>query len=513
MYMNHDKQSGMVSILTVLFLMVLLSVFTISFIKIVSDEQRQTTDNDLAASALAAAQSGIEDGKRIVMYCSSHPGPACDRMLASGDGEGDCSVFRDTNDSNMAQLRGDLGIAIGANGVSVGSAPYAQAYTCLTIKGTEDKIRLGAVDEGKFIVKSLTASRAFTKINISWRGDASATFAMRPTNSSFTSQTDWRTGSAPTKPMPPVLRAQFIPYTPNGSINLNDAERDSRTVYIVPTSDSVTMPVDLKTLDVRDATPGVLRPSPAAAPIAYVSCGQSNGYSCHKNIVGFDAGKSYYLRLALIYGGAANIDITAYDGTEKLSFNSQPTIEATGRANDVFKRIQAGVSPFTPNFVAPKYVMESANTVCKNIVVTSSTDTTSFGCDQLADNNYNVDGDPGIGPPPGNGGEPCWKKYGPMDKRCWRVRVMNFTTYSSDSLKGCYFDWGDGTTSPEHAGSTNYYPATNQYCQYKAIVPPYPGHQYDPLPPPHPRTFTVKIYVLLKDGSIKSASRTIKRPL
>ena len=62
---RHHQQSGMVSILVVMFFMIFMSLLIVGFVKIMSDEQRQATDNDLSASALAAAQSGVEDGKRI----------------------------------------------------------------------------------------------------------------------------------------------------------------------------------------------------------------------------------------------------------------------------------------------------------------------------------------------------------------------------------------------------------------------------------------------------------------
>ena len=52
---NESRESGLVSILTVIFFIIFISILIVGFIKITTDEARQATDNDLSASALASA--------------------------------------------------------------------------------------------------------------------------------------------------------------------------------------------------------------------------------------------------------------------------------------------------------------------------------------------------------------------------------------------------------------------------------------------------------------------------
>lgn len=136
---DQTKQSGMVSILTIIFFMIFISIIVVSFVRIMSDEQRQTIDNDLSASALAAAQSGIEDGKRVLLHClnTGAPDAQCATMLNSAAQPNPCSVFKNANSIrgplNLAnsQWNGDY-VIVGGNSAE----DYQQYYTCLMITKT-----------------------------------------------------------------------------------------------------------------------------------------------------------------------------------------------------------------------------------------------------------------------------------------------------------------------------------------------------------------------------------------
>lgn len=522
MHTKTTHQSGFVSILTVLFLMVLLSVFVISFIKIVSDEQRQATDNDLAASALAAAQSGIEDGKRIVMYCANRASDAaCTEVMRSGELPNGCDVFRNPS-ADMTSLRTSLGMELSSNGdVVVGDDSYRQAYTCLTINGLTDNITIGGngVKEGRSTVRALNPLGTMSQIKLTWKGDSSVNYNISSPSTLFSPKYAWLP-PAPAKPKPPVLRVQIIPYQA-GNINLDDSEKNSRTLYIIPTNNSTVSPNSLVT-DERAAVAGELRQN-STSPIVFAYCTSASGVTCQKSITGFTPGTSYYIRTTLIYSDASSLTIQAYDDrSQVLKFSSQPSIEATGRANDVFKRVSARVTAATPEYTAPEYALETSNTVCKNLVVTDDAASSSYDCETVTDNNNDSNGQPGIGgPPPGNPNlTPCWKAknhtwYSP---ECWKSSSTNYTTFTGDSLRGCWYEWGDGKTTPSNASNTNYFhynaaTGTPVECKPGSVVP----HDYQPPAAPSPLVgkkvkFIIVLHVLMKDGSWRTASRTIYLP-
>ena len=56
-----NNQQGVVSFFTVIFITLLLLILTTAYIRLMVNEQRQATDNDLSSRAFYAAESGVND--------------------------------------------------------------------------------------------------------------------------------------------------------------------------------------------------------------------------------------------------------------------------------------------------------------------------------------------------------------------------------------------------------------------------------------------------------------------
>lgn len=372
---RNSSQSGMVSILTVIFFMIFISIIVLGFIKIMSDEQRQATDNDLSASALAAAQSGIEDAKRMILRCKESPSSGgCDHpmggIMNSGNGAGNCDVF-----GSVPGLTSPLGINIVSDEAIVGNDVFSQAYTCLTIRKDTPDVKKTLSEGRSEIIKLDVGAGGFDQLVFNWKGSGGP-FAVNAPSTLFPARANWVSG---TNTVPPLLRLQFVPYTA-GSVNLDTVERDSRTAFIKP-STGVASASNIQVLDQRNATPGMIR-SAAVSPVVYANCPVLGAtYECQKSLTNFDATKTYYLRMSLMYGAQSDVTITAYRAGVPQTFKFvQPEVDVTGRANDVYRRVKARVSFEAPGITFPEYALESGTTVCKRLIVADATNSQYIAC-------------------------------------------------------------------------------------------------------------------------------------
>lgn len=398
---SRDER-GVVSLLTVMFFMVFISLIVVGYVTLVVYDQRQTTDSDLSASALAAAKGGIEEGKRVLLYCRSlqvtNPTAYATSGCSSVMNNTSCDAFKAPNPGSTLATTLKIPISADGEGVTGGSAAtdYRQYFSCMTIQTQTPTVSSPVTKDRDFIQKLQTVS-AFTNLKVSWSGDGTYTNRTSAVTSSspWTKLADWNNG---TDPYMPVIALQIIQYTSLG--DLDAVERDSRTVFIVPCTNGVpacsSANKGISTLDNRSAMNpfGTVRasgaPVPAAMPITYADCtvtpGLNASYHCSVILQDFNGGNpggtQYYARAKVLYADQTLLELQPQDGSgTPINFdNVQPWIDATGRTNDVFRRVRAQVSYSVPNVPLPSNALDSAAPICKNMTVTNVAATTTFNC-------------------------------------------------------------------------------------------------------------------------------------
>lgn len=321
----HNNQRGAMSFLTVIFLAIILTVVTISFVRISTNEQRQAVDDDLTTRAFYAAESGIEDGKRAIAHFINNPS-TYDLSDLNGD---DCDPAR--------YLDGDLDIG-----------NLSTEYTCQFIDLTP-----GSFDKSLAPWESVTIplisenGDSFDRVRISWH-ETEQDGAITPRNTGDDEtlvEDDWLDADHAA-----MLRTMYFA-TPAGTFN---ADAINGVVgFLNPTNGGGSQSVG----------PGF------DGNVVNANCDPNDTPSCVMTLTGL-SGDERYLRIQALYRGT-QLTVELLNGSTVVDFEDvQAEIDVTGRAGDVYRRISARVSLLPPDFPLPDVAIWSNTEICKDFSVT-----------------------------------------------------------------------------------------------------------------------------------------------
>lgn len=362
--------SGAVSLFVVIFATLLISVVTVSFIRLMLSDQRSATTLDLSQSAYDSAQAGVEDAKRALLRYQT--------ICAGGDATACNAVLADITSSECNQGLNNI-VNIAGDEVQVqqssGDAVLDQAYTCVLLTlDTPDFLGVLRDEEAKLV--PLTADRAFNSVTIEWFSTddlTSSDYSVDVPNINASSSLPLLAQGASgwTSNRPPVMRAQLIQV--GSSFNLSDfdamgvAESNANTLFLYPVRTGGASSIGFSTFDERR--------SPTSEP-QRVNCKTSlvgGGYACSAtltlpNPVG-GGDRTAFLRL-LPYYNQTNYRVSLSNNA--LFDAVQPEIDSTGRANDLFRRVKARIEMQDINFAYPDATASVGGNICKDFVVTDN---------------------------------------------------------------------------------------------------------------------------------------------
>jgi len=302
-------QSGSAAILFTMFIIVIVSLIAIGFGFLVRTDQRATLDKTLSNQAQYAAESAIN---KISLGLTASP-----------------STIPATN----ATCNG------GIPSQTPGGFPSGVSITCLTWSNTPDYLMQGNLDTNPWVTPIQPTSAVINSFVITWQPSVatdSATYASPITNLQ--------------------LAAAHIPVL---KIVVGDSTMSGASVaYLIPSN--------VQTGDM----------SGLSGNFIYASCSGSP-LTCTATISKFpgapiNAGSSGYVSINALGSPADNVIVKGFSGASgngnQANFvGSQVIIDATARAQDVTKRLQASVS-LVPSSWRPSFAL-SGNVLCKNFEV------------------------------------------------------------------------------------------------------------------------------------------------
>lgn len=339
MQKQHETQRGAVAFMVTIIMILVISLIVIGFTQIVQRAQREALDRQLASQAQYAAESGIN------------------RVIAMVDG--DWANANKTDCTNNGTIYSSFNSTI--------DTTHDVKITCVLVNATPDDIRVSATQSASTVVaielqKSDGTVASAQNLSFRWSTpsgvDPNGSDCSNFSGSAFPAEAG---GCKFGLLRVDLMQASGI----TGTLSALDLTNRTLTFFMKPTQDGAAT----TTVSAFGGSHGVIVPA---------KCNDS----CVATVVlqGAAAGQKYYARLNTLYREAATvvIDGNVAGVTNDARFsNAQIIIDATGKAQDVLKRIQVRY-PVGVRYDAtvPNRALQTSigGSVCKKFTFTSDHD-------------------------------------------------------------------------------------------------------------------------------------------
>lgn len=325
--MKHER--GVVSLIVTMIMMIVITLLVLGFAQIARNEQRSSLDDQLSAQAYYAAESGINDARAVINQLLSSSGPAAVTSKL------DCNT---SESPYLLQPNVD--------------STHNVAYTCVMINAAPPSLTYTA-GYNSTVVPLTAGNGSFNTLTLTWFVPSGLP--------STSSGCDATSGSIHTNPIAagagtgewtcdyPMMRVDLV--DPSGGLSRANWAGDTSTMFFVPVQ-STSGPANSVALGAKGT----------AVP---ASC---SNISCIANITGL-SGTTYYMRVTTMYHDNSTLIITAANNNTFVG--AQATVDCTGRAQDVLRRVLVAVDLTDANsYHVPSAALVTRDSICKRFSVT-----------------------------------------------------------------------------------------------------------------------------------------------
>lgn len=309
--LRHNS-NGIVSIMMTIVMMLVISLIILGLAQISRREQRVTTDNQLSAQAFYAAESGVNDVEDLMRTYGVVDKPDCTSTASP------YNLLQPVIDSTA-----DI------------------SYSCVLVEPSPSTITADFSTTPSVYSLVTTAAAGLNSLTLSWTPEGSVDDAASCPTTAISS-------ASTTNLFPPswpchygVLRVDLVDAS---SLTRNALVSGARTYFLVPNRSGNT--------------------SSGNPLIVGATC---SGGLCKAVLSGLPASNTYYARISSVYhSGTANICAGAGACDSSVKFANYATIDVTGKAQDVLKRIKVtkDLSGGNQNSHANAAIM-SGSSICK----------------------------------------------------------------------------------------------------------------------------------------------------
>ena len=408
-------RTGAASFYIVAFTTLLLSVIVVGFVTLVLSEMARTANNDLSQSAYDSALAGVEDAKAAILNYQSCINQGYTETIPVEDNSavtcGEIIYYMNHPDCDMvAHILGRIGknenkeVLVEETTKSNGDAKnnMQQAYTCVKINSRLDDYRSNMTATNSSRVVQIRLDNASVKdvksIRLSWYSDTDG----------VTRQSLVSTGGAlafpelksNVIPVPPVISVQMLQSAENFTLDQFDQTVGSRTnrgtIFLVPATtqlanhETKNSYIDVTSDNAISAEEGFLKSHDKTAKnlpfVVYCPENSNSEFACSVSIsipepVGGERNEGTFIFVVSLPYQRPDTDFAieicndSYCSNESYTsqlenaandkirlYNVQTSIDSTGRANDLYRRVEVRVEPNDVFFPYPEFAVQLLGT-------------------------------------------------------------------------------------------------------------------------------------------------------
>ncbi len=381
----HKSQKGVASLYAVIFATILFGVITLSFVRIILSEARQSGDDELSQSAYDSALAGVEDAKRAVnkYYDCLNGGndkAYCDANFNPFDAS--CEDFTSTTSKlkrtlGYQNVEGEIKIQE-SNTLSNGDDTATdQAYTCITMSRVVEDYRSTLTNDTRVRVVPLgVESNELSKVKtveFKWFSENNGTDV---TNDSYRLYKNKGLKNINDTSKVPVIALTLLHTGPNFQISEfnNSTSPNYSTMILLPSDSDEATNNPISWSEIQKAGNSDYNNVPFL-----VRCSQGE-FACTAKLDlanNLQNGGNAMLVISMPYGETvSDFAISMYDASgDVIKFEgTQISVDSTGRANQLYRRIETRLDPADGYFPYPQFAIEldgdSDSKLWKNFWVT-----------------------------------------------------------------------------------------------------------------------------------------------
>lgn len=332
------SQEGMIAIMTTMVLMVVISLIVLGFAQIARRNQRESLDRQLSTQAFYAAETGVNDARRQIQTAVAAGTLTIPEKTGCTDTAGGFYTFNPIIDS--------------ARNVK---------YSCLLVDPSPTSLAYGDIGVKSTIIPIASKSGgALNALRFEWKAKDSETPGWpmsgcpAASNNVFSPTGSWTCGYG-------VLRFDLVP-TNGNSLTIAGLQSSAMTTFVVPQTAGSPLPS-------CSGWPCVSYAGGAANTNNRVGV-NCNATSCRLQINGL-VRNSYHVRISSLYRDVSlNVCAVNAAGVCSEITGAQVVIDATGKAQDVLRRIQVRVPlRIDSTNQLSDYAIQSADSICKRYAI------------------------------------------------------------------------------------------------------------------------------------------------